>query len=263
MLYLIEVNQNKNNEKEKSKIIIKIKRENINKKKYENNFYNGEKNEQSKDVLFTDIIKKEKFLVNKYSKLQKALEKNNGSKINKNRLEKNKNCVSNVECYGTDDKIKKISEKYKYNLEKNEISKSAETSTNKIEFNMKREKFCNNIKDGKNSNEKINMNKHIKEYKSQENENKYNYKRKNNKLNINEKYENKPNEYYEDIKNNKKLNENKINKLYRNDNIENENILENIKIKRKERKYKFNIIYIIILNIIFFSRFIKCYNRKI
>ena len=71
MLYLIEVNQNKNNEKEKSKIIIKIKRENINKKKYENNFYNGEKNEQSKDLLFTDIIKKEKFLVNKYSKLQK------------------------------------------------------------------------------------------------------------------------------------------------------------------------------------------------
>ena len=82
-------------------------------------------------------------------------------------------------------------------------------------------------------------------------------------MNKNEIYENKPNEYYEDIKNNKKLNENKIIKLYRNDNIENENILENIKIKRKEKIYKFNIIYIIILNIIFFSQFIKCYNRKI
>ena len=51
--------------------------------------------------------------------------------------------------------------------------------------------------------------------------------------------------------------------------IKNKNILENIIIKRKEKKYNiiFNIIYIIyfyyiILNNIF-SQFIKCYNRKI
>ena len=91
-LYLKENKQSKNNEKEKSKKIIKAKKEkeNINKKKCENSFYIGEKNEQSKDLFDTDIIKKEKFLVNKYSKLQKTAEKNSGSKTHKNRLEKKK-----------------------------------------------------------------------------------------------------------------------------------------------------------------------------
>ena len=76
-LYFNENKLSKNNEKEKSKKIIKIKREkeNINKKKCENNSFNAERNKQSKDSFDTDIIKKEKFLVNKYSKLQKTAEK--------------------------------------------------------------------------------------------------------------------------------------------------------------------------------------------
>jgi len=91
-LYFNENKQRKNNEKEKSKKIIKIKREkeNIIKEKCENNSYGREKNEQSKDSFYTDIIKKEKFIVNKYSKLQKTAEKNNGSKTHKNRLKKKK-----------------------------------------------------------------------------------------------------------------------------------------------------------------------------
>ena len=89
-LYFKENKQSKNSEKEKSMKIIKTKREkdNINKKKCENSSYIGEKNEQSKDSFDTDIIKKGKFLVNKYSKLQKTAEKNSGSKTHKNRLEK-------------------------------------------------------------------------------------------------------------------------------------------------------------------------------
>ena len=91
----IENKQSKNSEKEKSKKIIKTKKEkeNINKKKCENSSYIGEKNEQSKDSFDTDIIKIEKFLVNKYSKLQKTAEKNSGSKTHKNRLEKKKKSI--------------------------------------------------------------------------------------------------------------------------------------------------------------------------
>ena len=134
----------------------------------------------------------------------------------------------------------------------------------------------NYAKDEKNREEKNNMNVQLEEYISQENKNKNNYKRKINKLNKNEIYENKSKEYYENIKNNIKLNENSIYinkyKLYTNYYIdaiiENKNVLENIKIKEKKYKSKFNRIYImyfyyIILNIIFFSQFIKCYNRKI
>jgi hypothetical protein len=90
--YLNEDKQSINNEKEKPKKIIKIRgeKEKINKKKYENNSFNGEKNEQSKNSFDIYIIKKEKFLVKKYTKLQKTLEKNIGSKINKNRLNKKK-----------------------------------------------------------------------------------------------------------------------------------------------------------------------------
>ena len=184
-----------------------------------------------------------------------------------NFINKRKNCKSDVECYKFDNKNQKISEIFKYDLEKNEISKSAETSKYKIELYMTKEKFCSYAKDKKNSNEKNNMNKNIKEYRTQKNENKNNYKIKNNKLKKNEIYENKPNKYYEDIKK-IKLKENNIykRKLYINDYIDdyidNKNKLENIKIKKK-KKYKFNIIYIIILNIIFFSQFIKCFNRKI
>ena len=89
-LNINEDKQSKNKQKEKSKKIIKtkIEKENIKKEKCDNTSNIGEKNEQSKDSFDTDIIKKEKFLVNKYSKLQKTAEKNCGSKFDKNRLEK-------------------------------------------------------------------------------------------------------------------------------------------------------------------------------
>ncbi len=77
-LYFNENKQSNKSEKEKSsKKIIKTKREkeNINKKKCDNTSYIGGKNEQSKDSFATDIIKKEKFLVNKYTKFAKTEEK--------------------------------------------------------------------------------------------------------------------------------------------------------------------------------------------
>ena len=184
------------------------------------------------------------------------------------------------------DKENIYKEKYEnnsYNIEKNELSKGSflfAVSSNYYKCKIKREKFFNYSKDGKNIKEKNNIYDHLEEYKSHEKDNKINYKTKNNEFNKNEIYDNEANKYSEDIKNNKKLklkeNDMIINKckLYRNDYIdtfiEKKNILENKKIKTKEKKYKikFNIIYIIyfyyiILGIIFFSQFIKCYNRKI
>ena len=167
-------------------------------------------NEKSKKNI-EKIREKEKFLVNKYSKLQKAEEKKSDSQakkdllnkiylnifiytLNKN-LKKNENfeissknfvekqnCESNVEYYRTDYKNQKFSKKFVIDSEKNEIYKTAKLSTNKIKF---------------------------KNGRAQENENKNNYKRKNIKLNKNEIYENNPNEYYEE--NNKKL---KLNDVY-------------------------------------------------
>ena len=130
------------------------------------------------------------------------------------------------------------------------------------------------------------MNDHLEENRYKENGKKNNSLGKDRKLDENEIWENVSNECFKDDKkgknnkNNKKLKFEENNlfinkfKLYENcyidDFIENNNLLENIKNKRKDKKYniKFNIIYIIyfyyiILNIIFFSQFIKCYNRKI
>ena len=78
--YLSEDKQSKNNENVKSKKITKLKREKeyINKEKYENISYD-KKEEQLK--LSIDIIKNEKFIVNKYSKLQKKKKKNGYSKM--------------------------------------------------------------------------------------------------------------------------------------------------------------------------------------
>ena len=88
--FLNKDKQSKNNFKEKLKKIIKVKREKENKikEKYEYNSFNGKKNKQLEDSFDIDIVKKENFLVNKYSKLQKTLEKNSGSGINKNWLKK-------------------------------------------------------------------------------------------------------------------------------------------------------------------------------
>ena len=56
------------------------------KKPYKSHFI---KDKQSKN------FDKEKFIVNKYSKLQKTAEKNSGSKTHKNRLEKKKKYIKN------------------------------------------------------------------------------------------------------------------------------------------------------------------------
>ncbi len=242
--YFNENEKRKDIETKNPKKIIKSKRkkENI-------------KNAQSKNSFDIDIVKKANFVVNQYTNMLKALEKNYGSETNKDQLKKKK--------VYTDYKIQKISGKFKYNSEKNEISKTAETSKNKIEFRIKRKKIYNYAKVEKNSEEKNKMNDHLEEYNSQKNKNKNNCKRKNNKLNENEIYENKPNEYSEDIKNDKilKLNENNIYinkcKLYKNDYvddfIENKSVLENIKNKRQEKKekIKLNLIYIIFLIILY------------
>ena len=91
-----KVEQRISSQKEKSKKSAKLEREKEKnykkiKEKYENNSYNGEKNEQSKDSSFTNnIIKRKKILVNKNIKLQKTGEKKSGSKTHINQLKKKK-----------------------------------------------------------------------------------------------------------------------------------------------------------------------------
>ena len=103
---------------------------------------------------------------------------------------KKKNCESDVECHGTDYQNQKFSKKFVIDSEKNEISKSAETSINKIKLKTRKEKFCNYAKEGKNIKEKNNMNDNLEEDRFLENESKNNYILKNNKLSKNEIYEN-------------------------------------------------------------------------
>ena len=200
-----KVKQKINSEKEKSKKNAKIEREKEKnnkkiKEKYENYSYNGEKKQQSKDSLITNnIIKRKKILVNKDIKLQKTAEKKSCSETHINRLEKKsiyhyfklwkkwkiwniskkfrkkKNCESDVECHGTDYQNQKFSKKFVNDSEKNEISKSAETSINKIKLKTRKEKFCNYAKEGKNIKEKNNMNDNLEEDRFLENESKNNY----------------------------------------------------------------------------------------
>jgi hypothetical protein len=148
--YFNENEKRKDSETKNPKKIIKSKREKEN-----------IKNAQSKNSFDIDIVKKANFVVNQYTNMLKALEKNYGSETNKDQLKKKK--------VYTNYKIQKISGKFKYNSEKNEISKTAEISTNKIELKMTREKFCNYAKDGKNCDEKNNMNDHLEENRYQEN----------------------------------------------------------------------------------------------
>ena len=63
---------------------------------------------------------------------------------------KKKNCESDVECNNTDSQNKKISKIVYKNSEKNEISKFAEISKNKIEIKTRTEKFFNYVDKGKN-----------------------------------------------------------------------------------------------------------------
>ena len=89
-----------------------------------------------------------------------------------------KNCESDVEYYRTDFTNRKIAEKVLKNSEKNEISKFAEISKNKIDFNKKREKLYNYVKVGKNIEERNDKNDHKEKFIYQEKENKNNNKRK-------------------------------------------------------------------------------------
>ena len=57
---------------------------------FEKNTFINKKNDQSKDLLMNNILKNEKFLVNKEIKLQKPDEKNNASETELKRLTKKK-----------------------------------------------------------------------------------------------------------------------------------------------------------------------------
>ena len=173
-------------------------------------------------------------------------------------------------------KIKKEKEK------KEKIEKISSLSIQKEIF-TKRGKFYNYIKKEKSEEDEYKMNNHSIKENYQEKENKIYYKRKISKLNKNEIYENELNDYSKEEKTEKindklKLNEKKIyiNKCklckncFINNKLENDNLSNNLKSRRKDIRYniKLNSIQIIffyyfILNAILFSHFIKSNNRKI
>ena len=75
--YITKDEQSKNSKKETPKKIIKFKEKNNKKtkEKLENDSFNGEKNCKLKDALNIEIVKTEKILVNKKTKLRKVAEK--------------------------------------------------------------------------------------------------------------------------------------------------------------------------------------------
>ena len=188
--------QNKKSKNERSKKSIikqkakrKITKENN--EKLENLSSNGDKNEPSKDLFINNISKKEKILVNKEIKLQKAYEKNNNS------------IQKNSETYGTDS-------------EKIEISKIYESSTNKIMIRNTSEKFCEYSKEGKNKEQKSLENYNSEEANSHKIEKKMIDKQKGIERDNNKLYEN----YYKNdfVENKYVLNNIKIQKRYINNN---------------------------------------------
>jgi len=86
--YITKDEQSKNSKKETPKKIIKFNKKT--KEKLENDSFNGEKNCKLKDALNIEIVKTEKILVNKKTKLRKVAEKNSGSETNENPLKKKK-----------------------------------------------------------------------------------------------------------------------------------------------------------------------------
>ena len=78
--YFNENEKRKDSETKNPKKIIKSKREKEN-----------IKNAQSKNSFDIDIVKKANFVVNQYTNMLKALEKNYGSETNKDQLKKKKN----------------------------------------------------------------------------------------------------------------------------------------------------------------------------
>ena len=157
------------NQKSQKSIIKEREKEKIERKMkeiFENNISINKENDQSKNLLMNNIFKNKKFLVNKETD-----EKNTASVYNtilakeKNekfqnfdsnfvKKKKKKNTTIDIKCSGTDDKIRKISEKYRTESEKNEISKTCESSTNKIMIRTTSEKFCEYSKEGKNKEQK-------------------------------------------------------------------------------------------------------------
>ena len=267
-------NKKSKNERSKKSIIKQKEKRKItkeNNEKLENLSSNGDKNEPSKDLFINNISKKEKILVNKEIKLQKTYEKNNTSEtelirlqkvyntilgIEKNEkfqnvdsnfvIKKKKNTTIDIKCYGTDDKIRKISEKYRTDSEKNEISKTYESSTNKIIIKSTEKKFFECSKEGKNKEQKSLVNYNSEETNSHKIEKKMIDKQKGIERDNNKLYEN----------------------YYKNDFVENKYVLNNIKIQKRyinNNKNKYNKIYIIyfclfIISKIFFSQNIKCDN---
>ena len=264
--------KSKNNSKEKSKTSLKFEKE---KKEilYENNI---EDKAQLNDVFTNNNnYKNEKFLVNKEIKLLKTYEKNDSSETELIRLQKKKkvyntilaseknenfqkvdsnfvkkNTTIDIKCSRTDDKIGKISEKYRTDSEKNEISKIYELSTNKIMIRSTEEKFFEYSKEGKNKEQKNKESNNIKEYNTQQKEK----KEKNIQTN-------------KEIKESEDENKKYTYKNYYNGN----NIKKRLMKNNNNNKNNYNKIYIFyfyyfyyFINIqIFSSQFIQCYFRKI
>ena len=237
------------NQKSQKRIIKEREKEKIERKMkeiFEDNTSFNKENAQSKDLLMNNILKNEKFLVNKEIKLQKTDQKNNASETELKRLKKKRvyytilvsekneiiqnfysNFVKkNIKCCGTDDKILKILEKYQTESEKNEISKTCESSTNKIMIRNTSEKFYEYSKERKNKEQKNEENYKSKEVNSPKKGNNKHNKRKNDKINKKERYENESNINLEDEK--KEKNKEKLNLLKNKEKIQinNKEIIE-------------------------------------
>ena len=227
-----EEEQSKNNKKGKPKKSIKKKRKKEMMEKLENNIYYGDKSEQSKYSSDNNIVKIDKFIVNKSIKSQKTNEKKTYLRDNQSLahiiIKKNlkiilsksrkiesvpknfikKNYESDVEFLGIDSKNMEISGRSAIESEKNEFSKFTEISKTKVGIKTKKGKYLEYGKEGNNKGSKNYKNYNSEKDSSQKNRKKINYKRKNKKLNKKESYKNDYNENFEDgkkEKNNKKL----------------------------------------------------------
>ena len=167
----------------KSKKSVKKERENekIKKEKkeiFENNTSKSKKNKHSKDSINNNIIKNEKYIVNKFIKFEKTNEKQN-----------------DIECQGINNKNQNIYEKSETNSEKGEILKISQISTTNIRIRFKDEKAFKYSKNGKTKERKNERKYKSEEDISQEKNNKQVHEKKYKNFNKKEKYENMYNEY--------------------------------------------------------------------
>ena len=133
--------------------IRKIKRKNEEnkieiKKKFEYIPCKTDKSEQSKDLLYPNIIQKENCIFNESIKFQIAKKRKSSSEVNKYQLKEMKKVHSKI--LRNSKKNEKVETHSKKSLkEKKEISKANEISTNKIKIKVGEEELFDYIKKGK------------------------------------------------------------------------------------------------------------------